>query len=894
MIALFDAMALPTLSGAVLAVLFDLTLKGALILVLAGLLTALMKRASAATRHLVWCLALCSVLMLPTLTLALPTWRLSVLSEIPYVRAATTALDQGSPPAQAEVSGGAASRAVPPAPMTPAVSQTAPEPAVSVREEAAPRPAREVVVGMFTSAYEGALTVPWTIWLLCIWLVGVAVVLFRFLIGAGGVGWFAYRARPIRDPVWTDLAREIGGRVGLRRRVRLLRSLRTAMPMTWGVWRPVVLLPVRADDWSEARRRCVLTHELAHIKRWDCLTQTLAQLACAISWFNPLVWMAARRMRHERELACDDFVLRGNVRPSDYATHLLEIARTTRTTLLVPLGAVAMARPSQLEGRVLSILDAARKHDGVSSLATRAGVVVTAVLVLPLAAMGPVDPDADSSFDKPVFSRVVTGEGEGYRWSGRIDQGQTLDIRGVRGIVQATPSAGSEVEVVALPRDERFTGDVLVVVEEGGSVVICLPHPDQPETCLTDAWHEGEADDHAEVDFVARIPEGVHFSGHTLQGNVTVVGLRSDVDALTVEGDIFVQATGRVQAQAVEGDIKLRTASFGQAATIEGNIDARLGRTDWDGELPFHSRGGNVTVELPDQADTEVDLHVEADGHLQTAISLRRHAQEKGQRFRGTLGQGGRLLAIHTVDGNITVTHRGGQRLRPLEDIEVRMRKDDPPATRPRYLADARSTAPATYAAAEPPAPEAADEAALDALADDLDLDADLERLRLQIGQLNLSFTANLLDVATEALNEMDLGVEFERRDFIEIAKVLEGDDTYVRQLRRVGLEDFTQSELVMAHLFNVDASYVRSVQKAGYCPSLKELIALKIAGVDGQYIKEMVSEGYEALPVGDLVELRKSGVDKKVIHEMEEEGISTPTVEEMVEYRSSRGPAPR
>ena len=888
MIALFDSVALPTLARAVLAVLFDLTLKGALILVLAGALTMLLKRASAATRHLVWCLALCSVLILPALTLTLPSWHLSILSEIPYLQEATAPLDQ---PATDQRSGDVAQVNASLTPVAPAVSPTAPEAAEAVREGAtldAQRPVHEVIIGTFFGLYEGALRVHWTLWLLGVWLGGVAVVLFRFFLGAAGVWWLAYRARPVRDPAWTCLGSEVKRSIGLRRRVRLLRSLRTAMPMTWGVLRPVVLLPVRVDDWTEARRRCVLTHEMAHVKRWDCLTQTLAQLACAINWFNPLVWMAARRMRHERELACDDFVLRGAVRPSDYASHLLEIARTMRTTLLAPLGAVAMAHPSQLEGRVLSILDAARKHNAVSRMATVAGVVFTAALVLPLAAMRPAHPDAP----QPVFERVATEEGEEYRWVSRIDQGQVLDVRGVRGVVQATPSAGSEVEVVVLPRDDGFSGEVLVTEKEG-AVVICLPHPEQPETCTTDSWHTVEMADQAEVDFVARVPEGVHFSGRTLNGNVTVVGLKSDVEALTAEGDIFVQATGRVEARAVEGDIKLRTASYGQARTVEGNIHARLGRTDWDGQLPFQSRDGDVTVELPGNAHTDIDLHVEADGHLQTVIDLRRHAREKGERFRGTLGRGGRLLAIHTVAGDITITHRGNQSLRPVERFDVRMRDDDRPVprSRPRILADARSNAP-RYAAAPRPS-ETEDDRTIEALVAERDFDADLDLLRLQIGQLDLALTTNLLDVVADALNEMDLGVKIGRQDLVKLAHVMEGDATFSRQLRRVGLEDFTRDELIMARLFGVDAEYVLSVQEVGYCPSLKELVAMKIAGVDMQYITEMASEGYEELPVADLVELRKSGVDRGVIHEMEEHGIHTPTVEEMVEYQTSHGPVP-
>ena len=102
----------------------------------------------------------------------------------------------------------------------------------------------------------------------------------------------------------------------------------------------------------------MLLHELAHVKRWDCLTQTVARIVCALYWINPLVWLAARRMCVERERACDDLVLNGGCKASDYATHLVEIARTFRHMPQWP--AIAMARSSQLQGRIAAIVDASR------------------------------------------------------------------------------------------------------------------------------------------------------------------------------------------------------------------------------------------------------------------------------------------------------------------------------------------------------------------------------------------------------------------------------------------------------------------------------------------------------------------------------------------------------
>src|SRR4029077_19004032 len=127
-------------------------------------------------------------------------------------------------------------------------------------------------------------------------------------------------------PAWTGLLIECAGLMGIQRPVRLLRSRDRTMPMAFGLRVPVILLPSLADDWSEDRRRAVLLHELAHIARHDCLTQLLAAVACALYWPHPGVWWVARRLRVERELACDDRVLQAGTHAREYAEHLLELA----------------------------------------------------------------------------------------------------------------------------------------------------------------------------------------------------------------------------------------------------------------------------------------------------------------------------------------------------------------------------------------------------------------------------------------------------------------------------------------------------------------------------------------------------------------------------------------
>ena len=119
----------------------------------------------------------------------------------------------------------------------------------------------------------------------------------------------ARESRPVTDRAMLELARRLAARIGLRRPVRLVLSHRREIPMTWGVLRPVVLLPADAVGWSEERLAVALLHEFGHVRRRDCLTQLVARATCAVYWFNPLSWLALARVRVEQEQASDDLAL---------------------------------------------------------------------------------------------------------------------------------------------------------------------------------------------------------------------------------------------------------------------------------------------------------------------------------------------------------------------------------------------------------------------------------------------------------------------------------------------------------------------------------------------------------------------------------------------------------
>ena len=186
-------------------------------------------------------------------------------------------------------------------------------------------------------------------------------------LGQVQLGKISRRSRRLRDEGWLSLLDKARELLRIGRPVILSQSADKIMPLTWGWWRPVVLLPAAAGEWPEERRRIVLLHELAHVKRWDYLTQLVVRIVCAIFWCNPLVWLAAQRLRVEQERACDDLVLNGGCKASDYAGHLVAIARSFRR---VPqMAGIAMARPSGLEQRVTAILDGQRNRQRMARMA---------------------------------------------------------------------------------------------------------------------------------------------------------------------------------------------------------------------------------------------------------------------------------------------------------------------------------------------------------------------------------------------------------------------------------------------------------------------------------------------------------------------------------------------
>ena len=411
-------------------VFLDAAVKGLAILMFAAFASLLMRRASAAARHLVWHMAIIGLLVLPMVSAASPGWH--VLPD--WFNANPRPVESAPAPtvAPADALAVDAPLPVPDAPLEYSAPPTS-EPIATPPPSVAPITAGPAVIPAQQSGGPGLAA-----WVLLVWAIGAIVSILPLFLGMVSLWRLGRRSRHITDGPWHALLASVSAELGLKRPVTLLASEQRSVPMVWGGWpwsRTALLLPESACDWSAQRLRVVLLHELAHVKRRDCLTHILTQFACAVYWFNPLTWLAAWRMRIERERACDDIVVAGGSEPTDYAEQLLQIASSLRGNRIGNMAAIAMARRSNLESRLLAILDEHRNRRTLTRLAVVAAVVLLAAIVVPVAmlrAQAAEDTRREAE-DMPAWANAVVYALRDEKWEVvEYDPGLSLKIDGHR------------------------------------------------------------------------------------------------------------------------------------------------------------------------------------------------------------------------------------------------------------------------------------------------------------------------------------------------------------------------------------------------------------------------------------------------------------------------------
>lgn len=571
-----------------------LLLKASVILGAAWGLQRVSARASAAVRCGIWAVSLLAVLLLPVAPGWLPplTVNLPVLPSRPAPPAATAASRATAAP---DASGGAAGAA-------------SPGPSASA--------AGDLLSGMDGEDAGAGWSIPWESALLALWMAGVAIRLVWLVAQLARVRWLIGLARPERDRRRLRLAGALATSFGIGRPVRLLRSARASMPLTWGAARPVVVLPGATESWPVDRLRVVLLHELAHVRRWDYLTSLLAELACALYWPVPLVWLARRRVHVEQEQACDDLVLQSGTESIAYAEHLLAIARAFSGNRWEFGAAITMARETGLKHRIRSILE---KQTDRGPLLCGTGLValtVLAAVAIPVAALRAEDEEvAPPSAAAPAPAAAPTpaptsAAGPAYLWSepelgdriGRAQRRASLSASSGAYLVLSDHAdrrghAGEAREVsvsVRVPRDGEYRvwarvagsprdGGSLDVAFDGAAPVRWEPEQGRGDAARRWKWRAVEAEGGARTFHLRAGTHTLRLESH--RGSV-------GVDRLLVTSDSAYRPVDRgALAAGFRPEYRLMEA---ERADVRGPMQRASGDLASGGEyLSFGARGGH-------------------------------------------------------------------------------------------------------------------------------------------------------------------------------------------------------------------------------------------------------------------------------------------------------------
>jgi hypothetical protein len=236
-------------------------------------------------------------------------------------------------------------------------------------------------------------------------------------------------------------------------------------------------------------------------------------------------------------------------------------------------------------------------------------------------------------------------EREAFTWSGRIPAGQSINVKNMNGGITVGRASGDRVEVTATKTWRRGDPDVVRFdVQKYGrnqeSVVICALWGERSECNEREYRSRGDGstrNNDVSVAFRILVPAGVHVSVSTINGGVTVNGATAEVHASSVNGGVTVTSSG--------GPVT--------ANTVNGAVRARMGSLQDARDLSFSSVNGAVLVELPPDANADVELST-VNGSLRTDFEIAVQGRLSPRNLRGRIGgQGGPRVKVSTVNGSV-------------------------------------------------------------------------------------------------------------------------------------------------------------------------------------------------------------------------------------------------
>jgi hypothetical protein len=244
--------------------------------------------------------------------------------------------------------------------------------------------------------------------------------------------------------------------------------------------------------------------------------------------------------------------------------------------------------------------------------------------------------------------RTVFKESD-FHWQANLKPGQTLEIIGRNGGIDATGTTGEAAQVEGIKQTSGDANEVFVeVVEYSDGVTICAVYEKdaQPGRCHrggVDSEHHGWSwhNNRTKLNFNLRVPRGVLLKAATTNGGIRCRDLNSIVDAATTNGNVDVA-----------------TSEWVSARTTNGGLTIAMGNAKWNGEVELVTTNGSVRASLPASAEFKVRAAT-TNGGIHTDFPVTVVGSFGSRDLSGTVGAGGRDLRVATTNGGIELRKSG-------------------------------------------------------------------------------------------------------------------------------------------------------------------------------------------------------------------------------------------
>jgi hypothetical protein len=245
-----------------------------------------------------------------------------------------------------------------------------------------------------------------------------------------------------------------------------------------------------------------------------------------------------------------------------------------------------------------------------------------------------------------------------FTWDGVLADGETLEIKGVNGSIQAVPASGSRASVVATRSARRSdpTEVEIVVVEHSEGITICAVYPSSGlnrNECLPgDEGRLGARNNDVQVEFTVQVPAEVDFVARTTNGEVNTISLAGRVEAYSTNGDVAIDGASSAIARTTNGSVVIRSAGEADAHTTNGEIEAYLQDLSAATPLDFSTTNGSITVGLPSTTNASIDART-TNGRITSDLPITVQGSMRRNRLEGMIGNGGREIRLRTTNGSI-------------------------------------------------------------------------------------------------------------------------------------------------------------------------------------------------------------------------------------------------